>query len=152
MQHANCEPCLIERNHRIDELVGILTADDQRYLADGFIVTENGRYLGLGTADQLVRSVTETRIEAARHANPLTFLRGNVPISQHLDRLLKSGADFVACYADLNDLKPFNLETAVGRARVGCDGVRWGALARRALRLQVCPRTPGQREEGKPLA
>ncbi len=108
MQHANHEPRLIERNHRIDELVGILTSDDQRYLADGFIVTENGRYVGLGTADQLVRSVTETRIEAARHANPLTFLPGNVPISQHLDRLLKSGADFVACYADLNHFKPFN--------------------------------------------
>jgi len=32
------------------------------------------------------------------------------------------------------------------------SGLRWGAPARRALRLQVCPRTPGQRDEGKPLA
>ena len=32
------------------------------------------------------------------------------------------------------------------------SGLRWGAPARRTLRLQVCPRTPGQREEGKPLA
>ena len=31
--------------------------------------------------------MTETRIEAARHANPLTFLPGNVPISQHIQRL-----------------------------------------------------------------
>ena len=108
MLHANTAPRLIERDHNIDELVGILTSEDQRYLADGFIVTENGRYVGLGTSDQLVRSVTETRIEAARHANPLTFLPGNVPISQHIDRLLGSGAHFVACYADLNNFKPFN--------------------------------------------
>jgi len=106
--HANQEPRLIEQNHNVDELIGILTSDDQRYLADGFIVTENGRYLGLGTSDQLVRSVMEARIEAARHANPLTFLPGNIPISQHIERLLKRGVDFVVCYADLNNFKPFN--------------------------------------------
>lgn len=106
--HANLEPRLIEREHSVDELVGILTSQDQRYLNDGFIATENGHYVGLGTGDQLVRSVTETRIEAARHANPLTFLPGNIPISQHMERLLKKQVRFVACYADLNNFKPFN--------------------------------------------
>jgi diguanylate cyclase (GGDEF)-like protein len=108
MAHANLEPRVIERNHSVDDLVGILTSDDQRYLVDGFIVTDNGRYEGMGTGEQLVRSVTETRIEAARHANPLTFLPGNIPISQHIERLLSSGVPFVACYADLNNFKPFN--------------------------------------------
>jgi len=106
--HANREPRLIEREHSVDELVGILTSQDQRYLSDGFIVTENGSYVGLGTGDQLVRSVTETRIEAARHANPLTFLPGNIPITQHIERLLKKEVCFVACYADLNHFKPYN--------------------------------------------
>lgn len=108
MVHANLSPRLIERDHRIDELIGILTSDDQRYLADGFIVTENGRYVGLGTSDHLVRSVTESRIESARHANPLTLLPGNVPITQHIERLLTNQVAFVACYADLNHFKPFN--------------------------------------------
>ncbi len=106
--YANFQPRLIKRNHSVDELIGILTSDDQRYLADGFIATDNGRYLGLGTGDQLVRSVTETRIEAARHANPFTFLPGNIPISQHMDRLIRKKVEFVACYADLNNFKPFN--------------------------------------------
>jgi EAL domain-containing protein (putative c-di-GMP-specific phosphodiesterase class I)/GGDEF domain-containing protein len=106
--HANHAPRLVELEHDVDELVGILTSQDQRYLADGFIATENGRYVGLGTGEQLVRSVTELRLEAARHANPLTFLPGNIPISQHITRLLDNGAEFVACYADLNDFKPFN--------------------------------------------
>jgi diguanylate cyclase (GGDEF)-like protein len=106
--HTNRSPRIVERDHNIDELVGILTSEDQRYLNDGFIVTENGHYVGLGTGDQLVRSVTETRIEAARHANPLTFLPGNIPISQHIERLLKKQVHFVACYADLNNFKPYN--------------------------------------------
>jgi EAL domain-containing protein (putative c-di-GMP-specific phosphodiesterase class I)/GGDEF domain-containing protein len=106
--HINRSPRIIEREHNVEDLIGILTSQDQRYLSDGFIVCENGRYLGLGTGDHLVRSVTETRIEAARHANPLTFLPGNIPISQHMERLLSRCSTFVACYADLNNFKPFN--------------------------------------------
>ncbi len=105
---ANHAPRVVELDCDVDQLVGILTSQDQRYLSDGFIVTDNGRYVGLGTGDQLVRGVTEARIEAARHANPLTFLPGNIPISLHMQRLLDSGAEFVACYADLNHFKPFN--------------------------------------------
>ena len=105
---ANLSPRLIEREHDTEELVGILTSQDQRYLTEGFIVTDNGRYVGLGTGDQLVRTVTESRIEAARHANPLTFLPGNIPITEHIERLLASGGEFVACYGDLNNFKPFN--------------------------------------------
>ena len=105
---ANLSPRLIERDNDIEQLVGILTSQDQRYLTEGFIVTNNGRYAGLGTGDQLVRMVTESRIEAARHANPLTFLPGNIPITEHIERLLASGGEFVACYGDLNNFKPFN--------------------------------------------
>ena len=105
---ANTTPLILDKHTGLDAMTSVLTSADQRYLSEGFIVTEGGRYLGLGTGEQLVRVVTEVRIEAARHANPLTFLPGNIPISEHIDRLLKSGAEFVACYADLNDFKPYN--------------------------------------------
>lgn len=108
LQWANMQPRLIENKHNIDDLLGILTSDDQRYLNDGFIVVENGRYRGLCRGDQIVKSVTETRIEAARHANPLTFLPGNIPITQHIDRMLGRGTEFVVCYLDLNYFKSFN--------------------------------------------
>jgi diguanylate cyclase (GGDEF)-like protein len=106
--HANFAPRLIERNHDVGALAAILTSQDQRYLADGFVVVDQGRYVGLGTGDQLVRSVTEARLEAARHANSLTLLPGNIPTSQHIQRLLDSGAAFTVCHADINDFKPFN--------------------------------------------
>ncbi|MGC3965476.1 MAG: EAL domain-containing protein [Rhodocyclaceae bacterium] len=102
------DPILVERSASFDELADIITDEDQRYLYDGFIITENGRYVGLGTGSALVRMVTENRIEAARYANPLTFLPGNIPISRHIDRLLQSQTGFVACYCDLDHFKPFN--------------------------------------------
>lgn len=108
LQWANMQPRLIENKHNIDDLLGILTSDDQRYLNDGFIVVENGRYRGLCRGDQIVKSVTETRIEAARHANPLTFLPGNIPLTQHIDRMLARGTEFVVGYLDLNHFKSFN--------------------------------------------
>ncbi|MFT4174200.1 MAG: phosphodiesterase [Rhodocyclaceae bacterium] len=104
----DAKPILIERAAGFDELADVITDEDQRYLYDGFIITEHGRYVGLGTGSALVRMVTENRIEAARYANPLTFLPGNIPISRHIDRLLASQTDFVACYCDLDHFKPFN--------------------------------------------
>ncbi len=105
---ANTSPVRIDVGADVNDLIQVLTSADQRYLNEGFIYTENGRYRGLGTGHQLVRQVTESRIEAARHANPLTLLPGNIPISEHIERLLAAGATFVCCYADLSDFKPFN--------------------------------------------
>lgn len=108
MLMANPAPLVMDKHEGIEAMMNVLTGADQRYLTEGFVVTEGGSYYGIGTGEQLVRVVTEVRIEAARHANPLTFLPGNIPITEHIDRLLAAQVDFVACYADLNDFKPFN--------------------------------------------
>jgi diguanylate cyclase (GGDEF)-like protein len=102
------EPLLVEISQPLQELIHVLTAEDQRYLNDGYVFVDAGRYVGIGTPEQLVRSVTEFRIEAARHANPLTFLPGNVPITEHIRRLLLGKNPFCASYCDLNHFKPYN--------------------------------------------
>ncbi len=104
----NDAPVLCDINTSVDSMVDILRGEDQRYLSDGFVLTEGGRYRGLGTGQSLVRRVTEQRIEAARYANPLTFLPGNIPATEHINRLLSSRREFVAAYFDLNHFKPFN--------------------------------------------
>ena len=104
----NDNPVTIDRAASIAQLSHILLSEDQSYLVDGFVITDEGRYEGLGTGEALVRAVTEMRIEAARYANPLTSLPGNIPISQQLEALLARGKSFVACYADLDHFKPFN--------------------------------------------
>ena len=101
-------PILIDISRPMEDLVQVLTSEDQRYLSDGFVLVDDGRYVGIGTAEQLVRSVTELRIEAARHANPLTFLPGNILISEHIRRLIAGNSGFAASYCDLNHFKPFN--------------------------------------------
>ncbi|RUL67161.1 GGDEF domain-containing protein [Dyella dinghuensis] len=92
----------------LENMADILRGQDQRYLSDGFVITRDGNYLGLGTGESLVRRVTELRIEAARYANPLTFLPGNIPVTEHVARLLRAEVSFTVAYVDLNHFKPFN--------------------------------------------
>ncbi len=108
LEFMDSDPVIIEVSQPLEDLVQVLTSEDQRYLNDGYVLVDGGRYVGLGTAEQLVRSVTELRIESARHANPLTFLPGNIPISEHIRRLIAGSNGFAAGYCDLNNFKPFN--------------------------------------------
>lgn len=104
----DASPLVIEKDMSIPDLSFTLAGAERRYLAEGFIITDQGKYLGLGTGQDLVREITEMQLAAARYANPLTLLPGNVPTDEHIDRLLKARARFCACYCDLDNFKPFN--------------------------------------------
>ncbi len=105
---ANREPACFDLHAGLEAMTQILAGENPRALADGFVITSHGRYMGLGTGADLVRAMTEVRMEAARYANPLTFLPGNIPLNQHIDRLIDAGNAFHACYVDLNHFKSYN--------------------------------------------
>jgi diguanylate cyclase (GGDEF)-like protein len=108
LQFANRTPLMVETSATASAMTHLLTREDQGYLEDGFVFTAGGHYAGLGRGDELARKMMELRVEAARYANPLTFLPGNVPIDEHIRRLLGAGAPFTACYVDLSHFKSFN--------------------------------------------
>lgn len=101
-------PLIVDKNTDLCALSDAMVAAGPKHLSNGFIVTDQGVYLGIGTGHGLMREITQMQITAARYANPLTFLPGNVPIDQHIDRLLKNQTKFCACYCDLDAFKPFN--------------------------------------------
>ncbi|MEO8599749.1 MAG: GGDEF domain-containing protein [bacterium] len=102
------KPLLIDRDTSLQDVSNIIVNADRQQFTNGFIITENGRYLGMGTGQDFVREITQMQINAARYANPLTLLPGNVPISERIEYLLESGNHFYACYCDLDHFKPFN--------------------------------------------
>jgi len=101
-------PLLVEKNMPVQELSHFLAESQDRHFAEGFIITEGGRYIGVASGQALLRELTQMQLEAARYANPLTLLPGNVPINEHISRLLQANTPFVACYCDLDHFKPFN--------------------------------------------
>lgn len=104
----NKAPLLVEKSTPIHELSGFLSESDIQHFTDGFIITEQGRYIGLGTGQDLLRAITQAQIETARYANPLTLLPGNVPINEQIEHLLQTGKSFVVGYGDIDHFKPFN--------------------------------------------
>lgn len=83
---------------------------DDRLLGDGFVVTRDGVFAGMGKSSDLMRAVSDLQVQTARHANPLTGLPGNIAIERHLDALLSGAADFVVVHWDLAHFKAFNDE------------------------------------------
>jgi len=106
--YMDANPLVVEAALTVEELGETLVEADQRYLSEGFIICDDGRYAGLGRSQDLIREMTRLRLESARYANPLTLLPGNVPINESIDQLLAEGVRFVAAYCDLNHFKAFN--------------------------------------------
>lgn len=102
------DPLLVEKNMPIEELGHFIADADERHFNNGFIVTDQGRYLGIASGQDLLRELTQMQIAAARYANPLTLLPGNVPINEHIDHLLQAESPFYVCYCDLDNFKPYN--------------------------------------------
>lgn len=115
MELMDPEPLIVDVNISLQELSHLLVAGDRRHLSDGFILTENDQYAGVGTGQDLIREITALQLQAARYANPLTLLPGNVPIQEHIERLLQRQSPFVACHCDLDYFKPFNDRYGYGR-------------------------------------
>lgn len=103
---ANC--LVVQKEMSILAMSELILAADPKYLLNGFIIADGERYVGMGSGHALLREVTNMQIHAARYANPLTLLPGNVPINAHIDKLLERRIPFVACYCDLDHFKPFN--------------------------------------------
>ena len=98
----------VDSQQSLQQVSRLLTSRARQRIEEDFIITEAGMYAGLGRIMDVLRLLTEERLQQARHANPLTQLPGNVPIQQCLERLLEQRHAAVVCYVDLDSFKPFN--------------------------------------------
>jgi EAL domain-containing protein (putative c-di-GMP-specific phosphodiesterase class I)/GGDEF domain-containing protein len=103
------QDCLVvDQSITIHALSERVVASDPRHILHGFILTRGGRYMGMASGHDLMREITQMQLSAARYANPLTQLPGNVPIHEHLAARLDSPDPFAVCYWDLDHFKPYN--------------------------------------------
>jgi EAL domain-containing protein (putative c-di-GMP-specific phosphodiesterase class I)/GGDEF domain-containing protein len=107
-QFMDQAPLVVDQQATAQELAIMLALAPKHHLFDGFIITGGGKYLGVGSSHDLMAMITEMQISAARYANPLTQLPGNVPINEHIDRMLAAGKGFVVAYLDVDNFKPYN--------------------------------------------
>jgi diguanylate cyclase (GGDEF)-like protein len=105
-----CEPTPLMVDHQttLQDVSHLIVESDPWHLSNGFIITDGGQYIGMGSAHDLVRELTRIHLQASRYANPLTQLPGNVSINDQIESLLEAGTSFVICSCNLDNFKPFN--------------------------------------------
>jgi EAL domain-containing protein (putative c-di-GMP-specific phosphodiesterase class I)/GGDEF domain-containing protein len=101
-------PIKAEASLDLASLTAILVESDARRIADGFVIVAGGRYLGMGTTSEVMRSLQSSRVIAGRYTNPLTMLPGQVPINEHLDRLLAGRVSFTAWLIEVDEMRGLN--------------------------------------------
>jgi EAL domain-containing protein (putative c-di-GMP-specific phosphodiesterase class I)/GGDEF domain-containing protein len=77
--------------------------------AEGVLLTEGQRYVGMLSAAALVTLMNEVRLRNALDQNPLTRLPGNLAVATHVAAAaVRSGVARHLCYFDFDHFKPFN--------------------------------------------
>ncbi|PHS69998.1 MAG: diguanylate phosphodiesterase [Methylophaga sp.] len=102
------KPTIADVNLPLEKLSHRITSQESSLQHGMFIITEDNYYQGIGSLMDLLKQITELQITTARHANPLTGLPGNVPISECITDAIKQQRDVVMCYFDLDNFKPYN--------------------------------------------
>lgn len=131
---ADETPIRVEADLDLGALTALLVESDARHLADGFVILSRGRYLGMGASQDVMRALQNSRVLAARYTNPLTLLPGQVPINEHLERLLASQVPFTAWFVEVDQMRGLN----------DCEGfARGDALIHATARLLEASCSPG---------
>lgn len=102
------EPTTADINLPLKKLSHQITSQESSMQHGVFVITEQNQYRGIGSLMDLLRQITDLQITMARHANPLSGLPGNVPITEHTTEMIEQQRDVVMCYFDLDNFKPYN--------------------------------------------
>jgi len=105
---ADRAPIRVEAGLDISALTALLVESDARRMSDGFVIQSQGRYLGMGATRDVMRSLQSSRVLASRYTNPLTLLPGQVPINEHLERLLSRHVPFTAWFLEIDAMRGLN--------------------------------------------
>jgi diguanylate cyclase (GGDEF)-like protein len=108
-------PLVVDERMSIDQLSDILVNDGSNYILDGFIITRDGRYLGIGTGYSLMRALVERNQAALFHLanyDALTELPNRHLFDDRLNQALahakRNSRVLALLFLDVDHLKALN--------------------------------------------
>lgn len=101
-------PIVVDIDIPLVELSRLITECPDSNKDNAFIITEHQEFRGCGRFMDLLRVMTDLRMESAQHANPLSGLPGNVAIQKTIQLFMQQKIPFVVIYADIDNFKSYN--------------------------------------------
>ncbi|MGM0542055.1 MAG: GGDEF domain-containing protein [Pseudomonadota bacterium] len=101
-------PVVVDIKMPLVELSRLITDYQGSHKGDAFIISEKGEFRGCGQFMDLLRVMTNLKMESAQYANPLSGLPGNVPIQNAIQGFLNQQQPFMVIYVDIDHFKPYN--------------------------------------------
>ncbi len=101
-------PVVVDHLETLHSVSQKITENSSHDLNSDFIITLDKQYYGVGRVNSLIKVLSNTQLQRARHSNPLTLLPGNMPIYEHIEDLISQQQLFHLAYVDINHFKPFN--------------------------------------------
>ena len=87
--YMTANPVIVDKNTSLDDLARIIIDAGMQHMYDGFILTERGRYIGIGNGHDLLSAVTERKqahLYYLAHYDALTNLPNRLLFKDRLDQ------------------------------------------------------------------
>nr|AAF34247.1 putative response regulator [Megalodesulfovibrio gigas] len=101
-------PLIVEGDLPIEDVAALAMVRESTKVYDDIIVVDKEKLLGVVSVQRMLDQLTQTQVELAKGANPLSGLPGNVSIEREIERRLKGCHPTAMAYIDLDNFKVYN--------------------------------------------
>ncbi len=101
-------PLVVDAALSLETVAALANQRPEVNLYDLIVVINEKKYQGTVSIMDLLRQLTDLRIQLAMNANPLTGLPGNRVIDEKIQLVIRQNKPFSALYIDLDNFKAFN--------------------------------------------
>lgn len=101
-------PLVVEGDQPLEDVAALAMIRESTKVYDDIVVVDKGKLLGVVSVQRMLDQLTQTQVELAKGANPLSGLPGNVSIEREIERRLKHCVPTAMAYIDLDNFKVYN--------------------------------------------